>query len=138
MARAHVRSTIYFFRDEQRGEAPFFTSRLLDFVGVVVLSFFSGFFLFSLSSVEFLSERQRHTFKGKKNETTAEEERRRGSFVSRNFFFFGLFCLLTCLWCCMYGRQQTTTVFGALLSFIITHIVLFRSFEDKGDDDGGV
>lgn len=38
----------------------------------------------------------------------------------------------------MYGRQQTTTVFGALLSFIITHIVLFRSFEDKGDDDGGV
>jgi hypothetical protein len=58
--------------------------------------------------------------------------------VSRNFFFFGLFCLLTCLWCCMYGRQQTTTVFGALLSFIITHIVLFRSFEDKGDDDGGV
>jgi len=60
VARAHVRSTIYFFRDEQRGEAPFFTSRLLDFVGVVVLSFFSVFFLFSLSRVEFLSERQRH------------------------------------------------------------------------------
>ena len=38
----------------------------------------------------------------------------------------------------MYGRQQTTTVFGALLSFIITHkiVVLFRSFEDKGDDGG--
>ena len=33
----------------------------------------------------------------------------------------------------MYGRQQTTTVFGVLLSFIITHkiVVLFRSFEDK-------
>ena len=137
MARAHVRSTIYFFRDEQRGEAPFFTSRLLDFVGVVVLSFFSGFFLFSLSSVEFLSERQRHkNFQREKK--TRRRRRKRGSFVSRNFFFFGLFCLLTCLWCCMYGRQQTTTVFGALLSFIITHIVLFRSFEDKGDDDGGV
>ena len=137
MARAHVRSTIYFFRDEQRGEAPFFTSRLLYFVGVVVLSFFSGFFLFSLSSVEFLSERQRHkNFQREKK--TRRRRRKRGSFVSRNFFFFGLFCLLTCLWCCMYGRQQTTTVFGALLSFIITHIVLFRSFEDKGDDDGGV
>ena len=88
MARAHVRSTIYFFRDEQRGEAPFFTSRLLDFVGVVVLSFFSGFFLFSLSSVEFLSERQRHTFKGKKNETTAEEKR---EFCVQEFFLFWSF-----------------------------------------------
>ena len=136
MARAHVRSTIYFFRDEQRGKAPFFTSRLLDFVGVVVLSFFSFFFCF-LCQVSSFCRRGKgtKTFKGKK---TRRRRRKRGSFVSRNFFFFGLFCLLTCLWCCMYGRQQTTTVFGALLSFIITHIVLFRSFEDKGDDDGGV
>jgi hypothetical protein len=67
VARAHVRSTIYFFRDEQRGEAPFFTSRLLDFVGVGVLSFFSGFFCF-LCQVSSFCRRGKgtKTFKGKK------------------------------------------------------------------------
>ena len=127
------------FGTRTTGGGTFFHFSLIRLILLVLFFYlFFRFFLFSLSSsVEFLSERQRHTFKGKKNETTAEEERR-GSFVSRNFFFFGLFCLLTCLWCCMYGRQQTTTVFGALLSFIITHkiVVLFRSFEDKGDDGG--
>ena len=89
MARAHVRSTIYFFRDEQRGEAPFFTSRLLDFVGVVVLSFFSFFFCF-LCQVSSFCRRGKgtKTFKGKKNETTAEEKR---EFCVQEFFLFWSF-----------------------------------------------
>ena len=58
--------------------------------------------------------------------------------MSRNFFFFLFFLSFDMPRLYMYGRQQTTTVFGALLSFIITHkiVVLFRSFEDKGDDGG--
>lgn len=76
------------------------------------------------------------SFQGKKEWNDGGGRAKKREFCVQEFFF-GLFCLLTCHGC-MYGRQQTTTVFGALLSFIITHkiVVLFRSFEDKGDDGG--
>jgi len=59
-------------------------------------------------------------------------------FCVQEFFFWSFFLSFDMPRLYMYGRQQTTTVFGALLSFIITHkiVVLFRSFEDKGDDGG--
>ena len=76
---------------EQRGEAPFFTSRLLDFVGVVVLSFFSGFFLFSLSSVEFLSERQRHKNFQREKKRDDGGGRAKREFCVQEFFLFWSF-----------------------------------------------
>lgn len=66
------------------------------------------------------------------------KKRKKREFCVQEFFFWSFFLSFDMPRLYMYGRQQTTTVFGALLSFIITHkiVVLFRSFEDKGDDGG--
>ena len=99
-------------------------------------------FFFFVFFVKVRRREARHAFKvfkGKKEWNFDGGGRaKKREFCVQEFFFWSFFLSFDMPRLYMYGRQQTTTVFGALLSFIITHkiVVLFRSFEDKGDDGG--